>query len=55
VAEGVETIEHLEFLRMNGCRYMQGYYFARPVPGSEIPDIVSDLGTRYQRQASAGY
>ena len=32
VAEGVETVEQLDFLRQHGCDQMQGYYFSRPVP-----------------------
>ncbi len=31
VAEGVETLEQLEFLRENNCDSVQGYYFGRPV------------------------
>ena len=31
VAEGVETKEVQDFLQSLGCRYMQGYYFSRPV------------------------
>ncbi len=29
VAEGVETIQQVEFLLANGCSYAQGYYFAK--------------------------
>ena len=36
VAEGVENAETLAFLRRIGCTYYQGYYFAPPVPASEI-------------------
>ncbi len=32
VAEGVETLEQLEFLRNSGGTIVQGFYFARPMP-----------------------
>jgi diguanylate cyclase (GGDEF)-like protein/PAS domain S-box-containing protein len=35
-AEGVETIEQLEFLKAHGCGEAQGYYFARPVPAADM-------------------
>jgi diguanylate cyclase (GGDEF)-like protein/PAS domain S-box-containing protein len=31
VAEGVETKEHLEYLRSNDCNEVQGYYFSKPL------------------------
>ena len=36
LAEGVETEEQLEILRDSGCDYIQGYYFSRPMPASEV-------------------
>ncbi|CAM5191565.1 hypothetical protein [Alishewanella longhuensis] len=30
LAEGIETIEELEYLTGIGIRYLQGYYFAKP-------------------------
>jgi len=35
LAEGVETAEHLEFLRNIGCEKIQGYYYAKPMAYSE--------------------
>jgi diguanylate cyclase (GGDEF)-like protein/PAS domain S-box-containing protein len=31
VAEGVETVDQLNFLQANGCDAIQGYYFSRPL------------------------
>ena len=36
VAEGVETKEHFKLLKKLGCKYYQGYYFAKPVKLSEL-------------------
>ncbi len=32
IAEGVENEDQLEFLRNEGCRLIQGYYFSKPLP-----------------------
>jgi EAL domain-containing protein (putative c-di-GMP-specific phosphodiesterase class I) len=31
VAEGAEILEHVEFLKDNGCDIIQGYYFSKPL------------------------
>lgn len=36
VAEGVETKEQFSFLKRTNCRYLQGYYFNKPLPAEEI-------------------
>jgi len=36
VAEGVETMEQLEFLRAHGCDVAQGYLFSRPQSAAEL-------------------
>ncbi len=36
VAEGVETRAQLDSLRRLGCDFIQGYYFAKPMPGDAI-------------------
>ncbi|MGQ9557357.1 MAG: EAL domain-containing protein [Desulfurispora sp.] len=35
VAEGVEDPAQLEYLRLSGCNYVQGYLLGRPVPEEE--------------------
>lgn len=36
VAEGVETIEEFKYVCDQGCDYVQGYYFAKPMPLNEL-------------------
>jgi diguanylate cyclase (GGDEF)-like protein len=41
IAEGVETQEQKEFLVQNGCKHIQGYFYAKPMPASEMEMILS--------------
>ena len=36
VAEGVESEDHYQFLKENGCDVIQGYYFSKPLPELEF-------------------
>ena len=45
VAEGVETAEQLERLRQIGCDYVQGYYFARPMPCEEFKALLEEYSS----------
>lgn len=45
VAEGVEKKEQVEFLRSIGCEYIQGFYFARPMPADEYEQLISQAKT----------
>ncbi|HUW51206.1 MAG TPA: EAL domain-containing protein [Sulfuricella sp.] len=40
VAEGVETIEQLDYLKQLQCNRMQGFLFSRPVPANEFEKLV---------------
>ena len=40
IAEGVENQQQLSFLWTHGCRVMQGYYFARPMPAEQVQDFL---------------
>jgi diguanylate cyclase (GGDEF)-like protein/PAS domain S-box-containing protein len=39
LAEGIETQEQWQFLVDHGCRLGQGFYFRRPVPADQIPEL----------------
>lgn len=46
LAEGVETIEQLNFALELGCEYAQGWYFGQAVPASEVAGQIADLEQR---------
>ncbi|WP_287879097.1 EAL domain-containing protein [Aquitalea sp.] len=43
VAEGVETQAQSDCLQQMGCRIMQGYWFARPMPADQLRAFVSGV------------
>jgi EAL domain-containing protein (putative c-di-GMP-specific phosphodiesterase class I) len=45
VAEGVETVEQLKFMREHGCDALQGYYLSKPLPPEQFADFLKN-GTR---------
>lgn len=44
IAECVETIEQVDFLRANGCDEAQGFYFAQPMPVDELVTLWRNSG-----------
>ena len=40
VAEGVETIDQLNFLKDISCDEMQGYYFSKPIASEQFADLL---------------
>ncbi|MEC5384840.1 EAL domain-containing protein [Uliginosibacterium sp. H3] len=49
VAEGVESADQADLLRQRGCRFLQGYYFGRPVSADEVASV-----SGFQRETIAG-
>jgi diguanylate cyclase (GGDEF)-like protein len=44
VAQGVETREQAEHLRLHECNELQGFYFNRPMPADEFTRLLHDQG-----------
>ena len=44
LTEGVETKEHLDFLKSVGCDRVQGYYFSKPLPYDEVMAVLKEKG-----------
>ena len=42
IAEGVETEEQLNTLKVMGCDIVQGYYFSKPVPAGEYERFIEE-------------
>jgi EAL domain-containing protein (putative c-di-GMP-specific phosphodiesterase class I) len=40
VAEGVETLKQLDFLRSKNCDEVQGFYYYKPMPPEEIERLI---------------
>lgn len=54
VAEGVETVEQLNFLRNHRCEEVQGYYFSRPLPADRFLELIlttADYDTQSSQEA----
>ncbi len=54
IAEGVETVEELEFLRSLQCDGMQGFLFSRPVEAEAFTQLLMEGRSLTDRKDSAG-
>ncbi|MBR5422112.1 MAG: EAL domain-containing protein [Lachnospiraceae bacterium] len=43
IAEGIETIEHVQLLKENRCFMAQGYLFDKPLPANEFEERLKEL------------
>ncbi len=41
IAEGVETVAQMDFLRERGCDAVQGYFLGRPMPAAAIEELLT--------------
>jgi len=42
VAEGVETVEQMNFLKEHSCNEMQGFYFSKPIEPEQFADLLRE-------------
>jgi len=52
-AEGVETSEQAERLRQSGCEELQGYFYSRPKPASDLEFETSSMPERWSHAPAA--
>lgn len=51
IAEGVETGSELDYLRRKGVDVIQGFYFSKPLPVSDILGFIADVRSGKYEQA----
>jgi diguanylate cyclase (GGDEF)-like protein len=51
-AEGVETQEQLDQMCAEGCNQVQGYFYSKPMPASEISQLLFGFRNERKRQRS---
>ena len=51
IAEGVESQDQLDFLRRNGCNFVQGFLYSKPLPQGDFVEFVEkqDFHTRRRK------
>lgn len=42
IAEGVERVEQKDFLVQNGCEYIQGYFYSKPIHSEEMQKMLKN-------------
>lgn len=55
LVEGVETEEQMRFIRSIGCEKIQGWYYGRPMPLSELESCIREKGWILEDRALKNY
>ena len=53
VAEGVEEVEQLDYLREKGCDFIQGYLYSKPLPADTFVTWVTERQAQEPKRISA--
>jgi EAL domain-containing protein (putative c-di-GMP-specific phosphodiesterase class I) len=51
-AEGVETQEQLDQMRAEGCTEVQGYFYSKPLPASQVAQLLFGFQNERMRRRS---
>lgn len=47
VAEGIETLDQMSWLKSHGCQVGQGYLFSRPVRADVLHQVIAEIESRF--------
>ncbi len=50
LAEGVETTEQVEFLKSIGCARLQGYFYSKPLPLTDLEEVMVSKGIKCEER-----
>jgi diguanylate cyclase (GGDEF)-like protein len=49
-AEGVENLDQLDSLLIEGCTEVQGFLFSRAKPSDDVPEMVEEIGRSFEER-----
>ncbi|WP_417224543.1 EAL domain-containing protein [Amphritea sp.] len=55
IAEGVETIEQLQYLHQLDCPNIQGFLFSKPVQAEQLPAVIEQIKADFPRLLPTDY